>query len=106
MPDVSQHASRDSGPKVGPAPIPLTQLKQGQRATIACAAMEGLPDDHRCLLSAMGLGDSCELRVCRPGAPCIVQVDGTRLGIAHDVAERIMVTPLPSPAPGARNGSA
>lgn len=105
MPDVRPTAEREHGPAIGLTAIPLTQLKQGQRATIACAAMEGLPDDHRCLLSAMGLGDSCELRVCRPGAPCIVQVDGTRLGLARDVAERIMVTPLPSPAPGARNGT-
>lgn len=77
-----------------PRRIPLTLLKRGQRATVECAALDGLPDDHRCLLSAMGLGDSCELRVCRPGAPCIVQVDGTRLGLARDVAERILVTPL------------
>ena len=78
--------------------IPLTQLRRGQRATVECAALDGLPDDDRCLLSAMGLGNSCELRVCRPGAPCIVQVDGTRLGIAEDVAERILVTPLPEPS--------
>jgi len=87
-----------------PIRIPLTQLRRGQRATVECAALEGLPDDHRCLLSAMGLGDSCQLRVCRPGAPCIVQVDGTRLGIAHDVAAQILVTPLPDTSDPARNG--
>jgi Fe2+ transport system protein FeoA len=91
--------------KQDPIRIPLTQLRRGQRATVECAALDGLPDDHRCLLSAMGLGDSCELRVCRPGAPCIVQVDGTRLGIAQDVAERILVTPLPEPSAASRNAN-
>lgn len=88
-----------------PLRIPLTQLRRGQRATVECAALDGLPDEHRCLLSAMGLGDSCELRVCRPGAPCIVQVDGTRLGIAQDVAERILVTPLPDTPAHARDAN-
>ncbi len=87
-----------------PIRIPLTQLRRGQRATVECAALDGLPDDHRCLLSAMGLGDSCQLRVCRPGAPCIVQVDGTRLGISHDVAAQILVTPLPDAPEPVRNG--
>jgi Fe2+ transport system protein FeoA len=87
-----------------PVRIPLTQLRRGQRATVECAALDGLPDDHRCLLSAMGLGDSCQLRVCRPGAPCIVQVDGTRLGIAHDVAAQILVTPIPESSNPIRNG--
>lgn len=96
-------APEPTRPTKDPLRIPLTQLRQGQRATVECAALDGLPDDHRCLLSAMGLGDSCELRVCRPGAPCIVQVDGTRLGIAKDVAERILVTPLPEPSAVSRN---
>lgn len=98
-------AAQATQPTKDPLRIPLTQLRRGQRATVECAALDGLPDDHRCLLSAMGLGDSCELRVCRPGAPCIVQVDGTRLGIAQDVAERILVTPLPDPSAVSRNAN-
>ena len=98
-------AGQATQPTKDPLRIPLTQLRRGQRATVECAALEGLPDEHRCLLSAMGLGDSCELRVCRPGAPCIVQVDGTRLGLAHDVAERILVTPLPDPSAVSRNAN-
>ena len=99
------HPAQSQSPPRELVRIPLTQLRRGQRATVECAALDGLPDDHRCLLSAMGLGDSCELRVCRPGAPCIVQVDGTRLGIAQDVAERIMVTPLPEQPAAARNAA-
>ena len=98
-------APKPNDPQQDSVRIPLTQLRRGQRATVECAALDGLPDDHRCLLSAMGLGDSCELRVCRPGAPCIVQVDGTRLGIAQDVAERILVTPLPELSAVSRNAT-
>ena len=42
----------------------------------------------------MGLGERCEVRLCRRGHACIVQVDTTRLGIDEQVAARIMVTPI------------
>lgn len=77
-----------------PLKIPLTQLGRGQRATVECSALDALPSEHRCLLAAMGLGEKCEVRVCRAGTPCIIQIDQTRLGLPRDIAERIMVTPL------------
>ncbi|MSR43880.1 MAG: ferrous iron transport protein A [Phycisphaerales bacterium] len=79
--------------------IPLSQLVRGQRATVECSALDALPADHRCLLAAMGMGEKCEVRVCRAGTPCIVQIDRTRLGLPRDVAERILVTLLESPRP-------
>jgi Fe2+ transport system protein FeoA len=42
----------------------------------------------------MGMHHECEVRVCREGTPCIVQIDATRLGISGDVARRILVTPI------------
>jgi Fe2+ transport system protein FeoA len=42
----------------------------------------------------MGLGERCEVRLCRRGHACIVQVDTTRLGIDERVAAQIMVTPI------------
>jgi Fe2+ transport system protein FeoA len=42
----------------------------------------------------MGMHHECEVRVCRQGTPCIVQIDATRLGISGDVARRILVTPI------------
>ncbi len=74
--------------------IPLSQLTRGQRAVVECAALDELPIDHKCLLAAMGLGESCQVRVCRPGSPCIVQVDQTRLGLPRSLADKIFVTPL------------
>jgi Fe2+ transport system protein FeoA len=61
---------------------------------VECSALDGLPEDDRCLLTAMGLGERCEVRLCRRGHACIVQVDTTRLGIDEQVAARIMVTPI------------
>ena len=79
-----------------PAPdrrVPLTQLKRGDRAVVDCSTLTHLPEEERCLLRAMGLYDRCTVRVCRPGTPCIVQVDSTRLGLAGSVASKILVTP-------------
>jgi len=45
------------------------------------------------LLGALGLTSQCRFRVCKAGAPCIVQVGGTRIGIAPDIASDIMVIP-------------
>jgi len=78
--------------KSAPLTIPLSQLARGQRATVQCSALDALPSEHRCLLAAMGLGEQCELRMCRSGGPCIIQIDRTRLGLTKDIAEKIMVT--------------
>ena len=84
---------------LAPIRIPLSQLARGQRATVECSALDSLPNEHRCLLAAMGMGEQCEVRVCRPGTPCIVQIDRTRLGLPHGIADRIMVTPIESTSP-------
>jgi Fe2+ transport system protein FeoA len=74
--------------------IPLTQLQRGQRAIVHCADIADLPEGDRCLLHAMGMHHECQIRVCSPGTPCIVQIDSTRLGISAEVARRILVTPI------------
>jgi Fe2+ transport system protein FeoA len=53
-----------------------------------------MDDDDGELLAAMGLTDRCLLRVCRAGEPCIVQVAGSRLGLAAALARRILVVPV------------
>ncbi|MEI6475319.1 MAG: FeoA family protein [Planctomycetota bacterium] len=84
-----------------PVRIPLTQLRRGQRAIVDCSELTDLPEGDRCLLHAMGMHHECEVRVCRPGTPCIVQIDSTRLGISGDVARKILVTPIED-SPGTR----
>lgn len=73
-------------------PVPLSQLRAGDRARLHA---EGLRCDQCDLLNAMGLTDQCELRVCKVGEPCIVQVAETRLGISRRLAAEILVTPVP-----------
>lgn len=71
--------------------MPLSQLRPGDRARVHA---EGLRCDACDLLTAMGLTDRCELRVCKVGEPCIVQVNETRVGISSKLAREIMVARL------------
>ncbi len=70
-------------------PVTLSDLQTGERGS--------LEDADQCedcdLLSALGMTEQCRFRVCKAGAPCIVQVGGTRIGLAADVASRIIVRP-------------
>jgi Fe2+ transport system protein FeoA len=45
------------------------------------------------LLRALGLTKSCQLRLCKAGSPCIVQVRSTRIGLSKAVAWGIYVIP-------------
>lgn len=72
-------------------PVALSQLKPGDRARLHESGMRCGQCD---LLNAMGLTEHCELRVCKVGEPCIVQVNETRLGISARLAREILVTPL------------
>ncbi|MFZ4721846.1 MAG: FeoA family protein [Phycisphaerales bacterium] len=76
--------------------VPLTQLQRGQRARLDAGCMAGLPENDQCLLRAMGVHEHCELRVCKPGEPCIIEVERTRVGLSGPVANQLMVTPCES----------
>lgn len=77
--------------------VPLTQLVRGQRARLENGCMAGLPEHDQCLLRAMGVHEHCELRVCKPGEPCIIQVERTKVGLSGPVANQLMVTPCDAP---------
>ena len=71
-------------------PVRLSALAPGQVARLHCANLAA----HDCaLLGALGLTDSCLLRICKIGEPCIVQVHATRIGLARSVADGIFVVP-------------
>lgn len=94
----------DQTSPIEPRRIPLTQLKKGDRAVVD---LQDLPPEDTRLLEAMGLNHQCEVRVCRAGTPCIVQIEATRLGISADVAARILATPCSCyPDVGHRSGDA
>ncbi len=71
-----------------PRARPLTELRRGQRASLHHTDL--CPADCE-MLSSMGLTDRCEIRLCKVGEPCILQVRATRLGIARSLASRILV---------------
>lgn len=68
--------------------VPLRSLRAGMRAQLH--AMDPCCEDCK-LLQAMGMTEQCEIRMCRRGTSCIVQVGATRLGVASQLAERILV---------------
>jgi hypothetical protein len=63
--------------------------------------LTGLSADEAGLLKAMGLSDRAEVRICRSGSPCIIEVAQTRLGLAASVACRIFTTPCGASCPAA-----
>lgn len=74
------------------SPIPLTQLSRGQKGRVRIADTTG---EVR-LLRAMGLRPNSEVTMCRLGEPCIISLngscgDGCRLGLAKEIAGRVMV---------------
>ena len=71
-------------------PIPLSQLRAGSTARLHSAE---LTKDDCALLNALGLTNSCLLRVCKAGEPCIVEVKATRIGLSRALARGVLVVP-------------
>jgi Fe2+ transport system protein FeoA len=77
-------------PAASGLPIPLCELPVGRSARLHAVDLdEGAAD----LLRALGLTSDSDLRLCKRGEPCIVQVGGTRLGVSASVACHILVFP-------------
>ena len=75
-------------------PVPLGELAVGDVAQLHHADVE---DTTGRFLRAIGLTQSAQFRVCRRGEPCIIQVRSTRVGLAREVADRILVLPVDKP---------
>lgn len=73
-----------------PAIRRLTELRTGEAGAVSLAA---LGQGDRALLHALGLTDAAPFRLCKSGDPWIVQVRGTRIGLAKAVADQILVRP-------------
>ncbi len=85
-----------------PVRLPLSVLKPGDRAVVQ---LGGLSGEESALLEAMGLRDQSEIRICRSGSPCIIEVAHTRLGLAASVACRIFTTPCGAACPAVNEAS-
>ncbi len=75
--------------------IPLTRMARGQSGRVS---LHGAPDSEARMLRAMGLRPNASITLCRLGEPCIVALSGAcgggcRIGLARDIAARVMVTP-------------
>lgn len=80
-------------PEVVVRRIPLTQLRHGETGRVLTNQLD--PKDAA-LLRAMGLRANAEVKLCRPGQPCIVSVVGLhgaccRIGLAAPLAARVVV---------------
>ncbi len=69
--------------------VPLTTMRVGCVATL-CEVRDAA---SRGVLRSLGLTDHCQMRLCKVGDPCIVQVQATRIGLSRVVAENLFVAP-------------
>jgi Fe2+ transport system protein FeoA len=75
-------------PKHDQTLIPLSELGVSEEAVVHVADLEF---EERISLAAMGLREDATFRLCQQGTPCIIQIEATRLGLAREVTERILV---------------
>ena len=73
--------------------VPLTQLRSGEVGRVLTNQLD--PRDAA-VLRAMGLRANAQVKLCRPGRPCIVSVVGLhgaccRIGLAAPLAARVVV---------------
>ncbi|MGE3179850.1 MAG: FeoA family protein [Vicinamibacterales bacterium] len=84
LPDVFSPPAASTTPAV-----PLTSMPVGAVVTLS----EVRDPESRPVLRSLGLTDSCTLRLCKVGDPCIVQVRSTRIGLSRAVARCLFVAP-------------
>jgi Fe2+ transport system protein FeoA len=72
-------------------PIRLSELAIGDAARVHQADVTPSIAGY---LRAIGLTNVSELRVCKAGEPCIIQVRSTRIGLSRGVAQQIFVVPV------------
>lgn len=77
------------------APVCLCDLEVGDTARFHDTHLD--PEFSR-FLRAVGLTQTSELRLCKNGDPCIVQVRATRIGLSRAVAGQVFVVPTASRA--------
>jgi Fe2+ transport system protein FeoA len=84
---MSQHLQPST--TTAAAVVPLTSVPLGTTVTLH----EVRDSESRSPLRSLGLIDSCRMRLCKIGDPCIVQVRATRIGLSRAVARCVFVVP-------------
>ena len=90
MPTALTGTNANSEPASDATPRALTELRPGDTGRLQSAE---LVESDKLILGALGLVDHSRLRLCKAGDPWIVQVRGTRIGIAEAVARRLQIVP-------------
>lgn len=75
--------------------IPLSALNAGNHGRIHSVIGSSELVRH---LAELGLQSGAQLEMVRPGATCILRINGVKLCVRGDELLRVMVTPLPDPA--------
>ena len=75
--------------------VPLTSVAVG--VSVRLHAVQDA--ESRPHLRALGLVDASEMRVCKSGDPCIVQVRTTRIGLSRTIAAQVLVVSDPTSEP-------
>lgn len=70
--------------------VSLVDLRPGDRCQLHSTSLEG---SDSAILFALGLRGQNMVRLCKAGDPWIVEVRGTRIGLADEVARRLRVVP-------------
>lgn len=84
---------RDSEPHcANPLACPLSQVKEGVRVRIKRLTA---PPEVNNRLREMGMGEEHQVRLLAQNASIICQVCNMRVGLSADLADKIMVEPLP-----------
>ena len=81
-----------NGQCAGPSVCPLSQIKAG---TVVCIKQLLAEPDVRDRLREMGLGEEQKIKLVSHRSNFICQVCNARLGISRQLAESILVEPVP-----------
>jgi ferrous iron transport protein A len=68
--------------------LPLTLLRAGQSGRIGSVVG---PEDWVHRLRELGLRDEAEVRMVRPGSPCVIKLGGQTLCFRGDESTRVLV---------------
>jgi Fe2+ transport system protein FeoA len=68
----------------------LCDLPEGTVCRVDAVSMEG---DHAARMAGLGISAGRQVRIVRAGEPLVVQVYGSRIGLARALAQQVFVTP-------------
>ena len=85
MPQSSSMPGRDVNASVALVDLPVGGWGRVRQVDLAAC--------DRALLGALGVTGRSPLKLCQLGNPCIIEVRGTRIGLAETVARRLWVEP-------------